>query len=398
MKIALYAGTYVRDKDGAVKSIYQLVSSFRNNGHEVVVWSPDVSAGDNHDGLTVHTLPAVPIPLYPDYKLGFFKSETKRQLDAFAPDIVHISTPDIIGREFLRYGRKKSIPVASAYHTEFPSYLSYYHLGFAEGATWKYLTWFYNSCDLVLAPNEGVRRKLAAKQIHNIALWSRGIDKALFDPSRRSEQLRSAWNAYGRKVILYVGRFVVYKDIEVLMKVYDRFIADGRAERVRFVLIGSGPEEEQMKRRMPEAVFTGYFTGEELAEAYACGDIFLFPSTTEAFCNVALEALASGLPAIVSNAGGCQEIVDRSKGGVVSRAGDDEDFYQKCLELLDDTKVYDDLKARGLAYAETRSWSSVNSVVIESYQQMVDRSRGSVLPEVAGTLLTCFVTLSALFL
>ena len=388
MKIALYAGTYVRDKDGAVKSIYQLVSSFRNNGHQVMVWSPDVSPGDNHNGLTVHTMPAVPIPLYPDYKIGFFRSETTRQLDAFAPDIVHISTPDIIGREFLRYGRKKSIPVASAYHTEFPSYLSYYHLGFAEGATWKYLTWFYNNCDLVLAPNEGVRRKLAAKKIHNIALWSRGIDKELFDPSRRSEKLRSVWNAVSRKVILYVGRFVVYKDIEVLMKVYDRFIDEGQGDRVRFVMIGSGPEDEAMKRRMPEAVFTGYLTGEELAEAYACGDIFLFPSTTEAFCNVALEALASGLPVIVSNAGGCQDIVDRSKGGVVSSAGDVDDFYRKCLELLDNSDCYEELRVRGLAYAATRSWSSVNSVVIETYQQMVDRSRGSVLQEATGKLLS----------
>ena len=107
MKIALYSGTYVRDKDGAVKSIYQLVASFRKNGHEVAVWSPDVSQGDSHNGLSVHRMPSVPIPLYPDYKLGFFTDETRLQLEAFAPDMVHISTPDIIGRAFLLYARKK---------------------------------------------------------------------------------------------------------------------------------------------------------------------------------------------------------------------------------------------------------------------------------------------------
>jgi phosphatidylinositol alpha 1,6-mannosyltransferase len=111
MKIALYAGTYVKDKDGAVRSIYQLVASFRKTGQNVVIWSPDVSPGSSHDGLVVHTMPSIPIPLYPDYKLGFFNKQTRLQLDDFAPDIIHISTPDIIGRQFLLYAQKRNIPV-----------------------------------------------------------------------------------------------------------------------------------------------------------------------------------------------------------------------------------------------------------------------------------------------
>ncbi|MGB7510769.1 MAG: glycosyltransferase family 1 protein [Pelodictyon phaeoclathratiforme] len=377
MKIALYAGTYVRDKDGAVKSIYQLVSSFRKKGHRVAVWSPDVAKGDNHDGLTVHRMPSVPIPLYPDYKLGFFTNETRRQLDAFAPDMVHISTPDIIGRKFLLYARSKNIPVASAFHTDFPSYFSYYRLGFAVQHAWKYLTWFYNNCNMVLAPNESVRHKLAGYAIRNIEIWSRGVDKELFDPFRRSEKLRSEWNATGRTVIVYAGRFVLYKDIEVVMSVYDRFMQGEYADQVRFVMIGSGPEEEEMRRRMPEAVFTGYLTGEELPEAYASGDIFLFPSTTEAFCNVALEALASGLPVIVSDVGGCRDIADRSAAGFVVHEGCVDDFYGKCLALLGDSLRYRELRACGLAYAEMQSWSAVNGFVIDRYQELVDRAKRS---------------------
>ena len=374
MKIALYSGTYVKDKDGAVKSIYQLVASFRKSGHQVTVWSPDVSPQDNHNGLTVYGMPSVPIPFYPAYRLGFFKAETRAQLDAFAPDVVHISTPDIIGREFLLYAKQKSIVVASAFHTDFPAYLSYYRLGFAEKAAWRYLTWFYNTCDMVLAPNECVRRKLLGKQIRNIEIWSRGIDRELFDPSRRSEKLRLAWGAEGRTVIVYAGRFVLYKDITVLMDVYDRFMREGYGDRVRFVMIGSGPEEDEMKCRMPEAFFTGYLTGVKLPEAYASGDLFFFPSTTEAFCNVALEALASGLPIIVSDAGGCRDIAERSGGGVVAREGDIDDFYKKCLELLGNSLLYRQLKARGLAYAELQSWSTVNGSVIDRYHKMVARS------------------------
>ena len=378
MKIALYVGSYVRDKDGAVKSIYQLVSSFRKNGHQVVVWSPDLSAGDNHSGLTVYRVASVPVPLYSDYRLGFFSKETLRQLEGYAPDIVHISTPDIVGREFLLYAKGKNIPVASAFHTDFPSYCSYYRLGFAEGLAWKYLAWFYNSSTLVLAPNNSARLKLQDHQVKGVHIWSRGVDKELFDPSRRSVKLRLAWNTLDRKVIVYAGRFVPYKDIDVVMGVYDRLMLGGYADKVRFVMIGSGPEEDEMKRRMPEAIFTGYLTGVKLPEAYASGDIFLFPSTTEAFCNVALEALASGLPVVVSDAGGCREIVARSAGGIVANEKNVGDFYGKCLELLDNSMQYEELKASGLAFAERQSWAAVNGVVIDLYRKMVENARGSV--------------------
>ncbi|ACD91110.1 MAG: glycosyltransferase family 1 protein [Chlorobium limicola] len=375
MKIALYAGTYVKDKDGAVRSIYQLVASFRKHGHEVIVWSSDVSEQDNHGSLKVLRLPSVPIPLYPDYKLGFFSAVTKRQLDAFAPDIVHISTPDIVGRRFLLYAKNKKLPATSVYHTDFPSYLSYYRLGFALGPVWKYLKWFYNTCDLVLAPNEIVQRKLTDKSIRNVEIWSRGIDRELFDPSRRSELLRQEWHAVERTVFVYAGRFVLYKDIEVVMSVYERFMREGFIDKVRFVMIGSGPEEEQMRRRMPQAVFTGYLIGTALPEAYASGDVFLFPSTTEAFGNVVLEAFATGLPAVVSDVGGCMELVNASEAGLVAKAGDIDQFYAHCLKLLDDAHTRSSMRRKGVLFAEKKSWASVNGALIARYLELIAAGR-----------------------
>ncbi|NTU53796.1 MAG: glycosyltransferase family 1 protein [Chlorobiaceae bacterium] len=370
MKVALYAGTFVRDKDGAVRSIYQLVDSMVRSGHQVVVWTPDYSPDDN-SLVPVNKVPSVPIPLYPDYKFGFYNAVTERQLDAFTPDIVHISTPDIVGRKFLHYARRKGIPVGSAYHTDFPSYLSYYHLGFAEPAFWSFFRRFYNACDVVLAPNESVRKRLVGKGFEKVELWSRGIDKELFDPAHRSVALRCEWRAEDRMVIIYAGRFVLYKDIEVLMSLYQRFMDEGFGEKVRFVLIGSGPEEAEMRRRMPEAVFTGYLTGTELPEAYASGDLFLFPSTTEAFCNVVLEALASGLPAIVSDVGGCMELVTRSQGGLVAKAGDIDQFFAACMRLVQEEETYRTMRERGLVFAEDKSWASVNGALIERYLKMI---------------------------
>ncbi|MBN1929225.1 MAG: glycosyltransferase family 1 protein [Chlorobiaceae bacterium] len=370
MKVALYAGTYVKDKDGAVRSIYQLVASMVRSGHTVVVWTPDFTPGE--DGMVpVNKVPAVPIPLYPDYKLGFFNASVERQLDEFAPDVIHISTPDIVGRKFLQYARSKGIPVGSAYHTDFPSYLSYYRLGFAEPSVWKFLRKFYNACDVTLAPNESVRQRLTGKGIERVELWSRGIDKELFDPSRRSDALRRQWDAEGRTVIIYAGRFVLYKDIEVVMNLYQRFADDGLGQTVRFVMIGSGPEEAEMRARMPEAVFTGYLTGTALPEAYASGDLFLFPSTTEAFCNVVLEALASGLPSVVSDIGGCMELVRRSGGGMVARAGDIDEFYDACTKLMQDGELFRNMRERGLAFAEDKSWAAVNGALIDRYKRMI---------------------------
>jgi glycosyltransferase involved in cell wall biosynthesis len=374
MKIALYAGTYVRDKDGAVRSIYQLVASLRKSGHEVAVWSPDI-ASRPEDTLPLYKVPSVPVPLYPDYRIGFYVSGTEKQLDSFSPDIIHISTPDIVGRQFLLYARRKSLPVVSAFHTDFPSYLSYYRLGFAENVVWKYLVRFYNACDFVLAPNESVRSKLADKGIRRIEIWSRGVDRELFEPSCRSEALRKSWDAEERTVFVYAGRFVLYKDIQVVMDLYDRFCAEGYGGRVRFVMIGSGPEEETMRLRMPEAVFTGYLTGKSLPEAYASGDIFLFPSTTEAFCNVVLEALASGLPSVVSDTGGCMELVRKSRAGLVARAGNVEEFFGHCLALLHDRSLYLEMKHHALAFAEDKSWSAINGALISRYQQLVARRR-----------------------
>jgi glycosyltransferase involved in cell wall biosynthesis len=172
-------------------------------------------------------------------------------------------------------------------------------------------------------------------------------------------------------VIIYAGRFVAYKDVEVVMSLYERFADEGLSERVCFVMIGSGPEEAEMRRRMPDAVFTGYLTGAALPEAYASGDLFLFPSTTEAFCNVALEALATGLPAVVSDVGGCRELVERSGGGLVAKAGDIGDFYKCCTKLMQDGELFREMRERGLAFAGDKSWAAVNGQLIARYQAMI---------------------------
>ena len=188
-----------------------------------------------------------------------------------------------------------------------------------------------------------------------------------FNPKRRSEELRRGWEAEGTIVVLYAGRFVLYKDIDVVVGVYER-MRRTHAGKVKFVMCGDGPRRNYLENRMPDAVFPGYLTGRPLQEVYASSDVFLFPSTTETFGNVVLEAMASGLPAVVSDVGGCKEIVRESGAGAVATARDVDDTYEKLKGIVDEREKLEQLGARAVEYGKNRSWEKVNERVIQTYE------------------------------
>mgnify|MGYP006283413869 CR=1 FL=1 len=369
MKIALYTGTFVKDKDGVARTLYELVKTIKENDHKVMIWSPEISQGVEDESISVQKLASVPVIVYPDYKVGFFGPRTKRQLDEFKPDVIQISTPDLVGREFLLYGKRNNIPVSSAYHTDFPSYLSYYQLGAFATPMWGYLKWFYNNSTVTLVPTRAMQKRLKEKGILNSVIWSRGIRGVDFSPDKRSEMLREKWKARKKIVVLYSGRFVWYKDLKIYVSVSQKLI-EKYGDRVRFVLLGSGPAEEDLKESMPYAVFPGYLTGEELSTAYASGDILLFPSTTETFGNVVQESLASGIPAVVSDSGGCKEIVEISKGGLISRSKDVNSFFTNTSRLIEDKDLLNELKKNALEFSKKRSWKYINEKLLDRYSTL----------------------------
>lgn len=365
MKIAIYAGMFAKDRDGATKSLYELTGSLLENNIEVAVWGFKTSPW-KRKGLSIHKIPSVPLPIYPDYRISLPTLKLKEQLTRFNPDVIHIAVPDIAGIFLMRFARSKGIPVLTSFHTDFPSYLKSYHLGFLYKPTWWYFKWFYNTARVVLAPTETMIRRLKTHHIRRVKLWSRGIHPHMYNTSFRSESLRDQWGARDKKVILYCGRFVWYKDLETFIRVYQRFKSEG-PRNVVFVLAGDGPIRDELERRMPDARFTGYLHGEALSRAYAGSDIFLFPSTTEAFGNVVLEALSSGLPAVVSDVGGCREIVEKSNAGLVVKAGDAALFYKSCRELVENPGLYKRFRSNGLKYAEKHRWEEINRRVIDEY-------------------------------
>jgi len=369
MRVALYAGAFKENQDGATRSLYQLVRSLQANGMQVGVWSYDRAPTSGTEWVTQFTVPSLPLPLYPAYRISFPGNETRRQLDRFRPDICHIAVADMTGRAFLRYARERQLPAVATYHTDFASYLKYYRLAFLSGSSQRSLARFFNRCRWVYVPTPTAARDLESWGVQNVRLWSRGVDPEQFHPDRRRRSLRRAWRAKNKKVILFAGRFVSYKNLEAVEAVYARF-ASRLPERARFVMLGDGPWRRRLERTMPMAIFPGYLHGRELAEAFASADLLLFPSATETFGNVVLEALASGVPAVVADQGGCADIIRESQAGIACPADDHEEYFQACRRICECPSLHAGLRHHGLAYAAGRSWPAINQRVIDDYRMI----------------------------
>lgn len=371
MKVAIYAGMFVQDFDGATKTLFELIRSLRQRGAEIAVWSFS-SRPTRLPGIPVFKVLAIPLPFYPDYKFALPGPSLFRQIRDFRPDLIHLTVPDAVGIGLIGQAKAMHIPLLMSYHTDFISYLDERNLWYLSRTWWPILRWYYNRADSLLVPSQDSGSKLRRHGIQSASVWTRGLPSGQFSPSFRSDSLRRSWGAEGKKVILFSGRFAWFKGLQVFVHVYDLFKSEKSIAPV-FVLLGRGPLEEELKKRMPEAIFPGYLTGKDLSTAYASADILLFPSTTETFGNVIQEAIASGLPAVVSDEGGCQEIVKQTGGGLVARSRKAVSFFKACRKLLADEAFYQQIKNTGLQNIQGRDWERVNRVVLMEYERLLSR-------------------------
>ncbi|NBB76052.1 MAG: glycosyltransferase, partial [Bacteroidetes bacterium] len=292
-RLALFTGNYNHIRDGVSLTLNRLVEFLEETGVEVLVFGPTISEPDlDHNGTLIEA-PSIPMPGRPEYRIttGFSK-ESKERLESFNPDLVHIATPDPLGLRALRWSKKRGIPVVSSYHTHFPTYLKYYKLSLIEPVIWKILAWFYGQCRQVYVPSPSMAEILKSQGIDcNLKIWARGINMDLFNPGRRDQEWRSDFGFEKRDVVvLFVSRLVWEKNLRLFARVVNKLI--GTHKHVKALVVGDGPARKELQEMMPGAIFTGFLKGEELATAYASSDIFFFPSETETFGNVTLEAMA----------------------------------------------------------------------------------------------------------
>lgn len=372
LRLALFSGNYNNVRDGANRALNRLTADMLKRNVAVKVFSPTISAPAFEPSGDLYSLPSIPLPGRSEYRLAYrFGGETKRILDDFAPHIIHLSVPDIMGHAAKRYARRMGIPAVASFHTHFETYLDYYHLGLLEPVVRTILRKFYNDCAHVYVPSPSVEDTLRGVGVVTpLRRWTRGIDCSMFSPEKRSLEWRSQRGLDpDTPILLFVGRLVREKGLGVLIETSKALEAAGAAFQV--VIVGTGPEEAALKQALPKAHLTGHLERGDLTQAYANGDIFFNPSDTESFGNVTLEAMASGLACICSNAGGSANIVEHGRNGFLATARDAADHIRLTQTLLDDPNLRHSFGAESRKMSLGRSWDAVMEELFGHYHELL---------------------------
>ena len=371
LRVALFSGNYDCVRDGANRALNRLVAFLLDRaGAQVRIYSPTAprkafaSVGD------VVSVRSACIPGRPEYRLALgFTRAAREDVEAFAPDIIHLSAPDILGRQAQSYARAAGIPVVASLHTRFETYLDYYHLGFLRRPVTAYLARFYGDCDHILAPTPPIRDELARSFGRDrVSIWSRGVDRAAFHPRLRSEALRARLGyGPGDMVPLFFGRLVHEKGLDIFADAVLRTRAAGRY--VRPLIVGDGPARTWLAQRLPNSNFTGHLEGAALGEAVASADVLINPSVTEAFGNVNLEAMASGLAIVSADVPSASSLIDDGRTGRLVAPESAGAYAAALLDLIADPARRHLLGEAASRAADAYDWNETLAQVLLAYRQ-----------------------------
>jgi glycosyltransferase involved in cell wall biosynthesis len=337
MRILLATDAWEPQVNGVVRTLTRVVAELREMGHTVEVVSPD-------------QFKTFPLPTYPEIKVAIGVYEpVQERFKAFEPEAIHIATEGPLGLAARRICVEWKLPFTTSYHTRFPEYVSA-RLPLPLAAGYAYMRWFHKPSGRLMVATPTMRDELEQHGFRNISAWSRGVDTEIFHPRRAGEP--DVFEGLTRPVYLYVGRVAVEKNIEAFL---------GLDLEGSKVVVGPGPQLEDLKTKYPAVRFTGPKSGEDLAAAYACADVFVFPSLTDTFGLVILEAMAAGTPVAAYPAPGPIDIIPGSNAGALAKTAT-EGLREACLEALK-------LDRKGVrAFAETFSWRACAEDFLRSLQ------------------------------
>jgi glycosyltransferase involved in cell wall biosynthesis len=354
--------TYPPEINGVASTLARLVSGLRARGYRVSVVRPrqpaaDSAGGDGEPGLTL--VRGARLPGYPGLRLGWPAPRLlRRDWTRHCPDVVYVATEGPLGWSAVRTARQLGVPVVSGFHTNFHVYARHYHLGWLRPLVFHYLRRFHNRTRTTLVASLDLHAHLTGLGFRNLDVLGRGVDRDLFTPARRSAALRAAWGAAAQDlVVLSVGRLAPEKNLLLAIAAFRAIEQTGAARR--FVLVGDGPLRTSLQAAHPDLLFAGARTGEALAEHYASADLLLFPSMTETFGNVTLEALASGLAVVAYDYAAAARHIRHEETGVLVPCGDARAFVREAAALAASPLVVQRMRRQARLAVAGLDWSRV---------------------------------------
>ncbi|WP_416150383.1 glycosyltransferase family 4 protein [Salipaludibacillus sp. HK11] len=374
MRVAIFSDTYVPEINGVAKTLKRLTDYFDQHNIEYKLFVPE-NRSSVPDISDVERLASIPFLLYPQCRLAFPNTaHLKKSLHDFSPDLIHIATPFNVGLYGQYYGRKYNIPMVASYHTHFDRYLEYYNLSLLINWLWRYMEWFHRPFEKVYVPSESTKDKLTELNIHpNIDIWGRGVNHQFFSPSKRTVKVREKYKIKEKYILLYVGRVSAEKDVDVALDAFHS-LSPEIYDQTHLMIVGDGPLLAHMKKSNNEKItFAGFLKGSDLAEVYASSDVFLFPSSTETFGNVVLEAASSGLPVIGADAGGIQHLVKQNVTGYLCAPKDKGSFVEQTEKLLVNDDLRKQMGYQARQFALTQSWDEILSELVMGYERVLTK-------------------------
>jgi len=363
MRIAVVTETYPPEINGVAMTIGHMVEGLLRRGHQIHLVRPRQHGADSarlaprYKELLVRSLP---LPGYDGLRMGFSTRRTLSQLwqQRDRPEVVHVVTEGPLGRSALSAATRLHIPTSSDFHTNFDAYSVHYGFGLLKPVIGAYLKRFHNRADCTFVPTRELRVRLESEGYQHLLVVSRGVDTRLYNPARRSDQLRASWGVPGDGlVVIHVGRLAPEKNLPLVLTAFEQIRRHSASSRL--VLVGDGPLRASLQQRHPSHVFAGTRRGEELAAHYASGDLFLFPSSTETFGNVTIEAMASGLAVVAYDYAAGREHVEHGKTGLLAPFGDAPTFVRIATELAVDRALIAKLRHNARVAAERIGWDEV---------------------------------------
>jgi glycosyltransferase involved in cell wall biosynthesis len=374
LRVALVTETYPPEINGVAMTIGQIVDALQKRDHQVQLIRPrqgNEPLPENETNLEQVLRPGIPIPNYSGLNIGL---PAKRLLSKLwtlrRPDVVHIATEGPLGWSALAAANKLRIPVLAGFHTNFHSYSSHYGFNWLKKPIYAYLRKFHNQARLTLVPTHKLREELTQAGYRNVEVLARGVNNRTFTPELRSVELRRTWGvAEGGLAVAYVGRIAPEKNLGLLIKAFEAM------ERIRpdarLILVGDGPELTALRIKYPRFVFCGPRSGEDLARHYASSDVFLFPSTTETFGNVLLEAMASGLPTLGYDYAAAAEFIRHRENGLKAELDDEAAFVREAEWLAEHPESLPPLGQQARRTALSISWDEVFQRLEGFYMRVV---------------------------